>query len=77
MKVIVYSRTHCLECNVLKKFLKDYRIPYENRDCSKHPEYTEEVKRLGFLGVPVTVIGDEAVQGLEPEKILQLLGKGE
>ncbi|AQS56222.1 MAG: glutaredoxin family protein [Novibacillus thermophilus] len=72
-KVIVYSRPHCIECNVLKKFLKDYQIEYENRNCSTNPEYLEEVKKMGFLGVPVTVVDGEAVQGLQPEKILELL----
>ncbi len=28
---------------------------------------------MGFLGVPVTVVDGEAVQGLQPEKILELL----
>ena len=51
-KVIVYSRPHCIECNVLKKFLKDYQIEYENRNCSTNPEYLEEVKKMGFLGGP-------------------------
>lgn len=73
MQVIVYSRPHCIECNVLKKFLKDYAIAYENRNCSTNPEYLEEVKEMGFLGVPLTVVNGEAVQGLEPEKILALL----
>lgn len=75
MEVIVYSRPHCIECNVLKKFLKDYRIEYENRNCSAHPEYLEDVKEMGFLGVPVTVVNGEPVQGLHPEKILELLGR--
>lgn len=73
MQVIVYSRPHCIECNVLKRFLKDYGIEYENRNCSAHPEYLEDVKEMGFLGVPVTVVNGEAVQGLEPDKILKLL----
>mgnify|MGYP001308169139 CR=1 FL=1 len=58
MSVILYSKPHCLECNVLKRFLKDYRICYEERDCTAHPEYLDEVKKMGFLGVPVTIETD-------------------
>lgn len=76
-KVIVYSRPHCIECNILKRFLRDYKIPYENRDLSKNPAYLEDVKKMGFLGVPVTVVNGEVVQGLEPEKILELLNRSE
>lgn len=73
MQVVVYSRPHCIECNVLKRFFRDYEIEYEDRNCSEHPEYLDEVKEMGFLGVPVTVIDGEAVEGLQPEKILELL----
>lgn len=75
MEVIVYSRPHCLECNVLKRFLNDYKIKYEERDCSKNPAYLEEVKEMGFLGVPVTVVHGKAIQGLQPDAILAALGR--
>ncbi|MGI6125625.1 MAG: glutaredoxin family protein [Planifilum sp.] len=78
MSVILYSKPHCLECNVLKRFLKDYQISYEERNCTDHPEYLNDVKEMGFLGVPVTVVNGTPVQGLQPDKILELLGrKGE
>lgn len=73
MAVIVYSQPHCIECNVLKRFLNDYKIPYEVRDCSQHPQYLEEVKQMGFLGVPVTVVNGQAIQGLRPDAILEAL----
>jgi glutaredoxin-like protein NrdH len=75
VSVILYSKPHCLECNVLKRFLKDYRISYEVRDCTAHPEYLDEVKKMGFLGVPVTVVNGTPVQGLQPDRILELLGR--
>src|SRR5690606_152598 len=78
MSVILYSKPHCLECNVLKRFLRDYQISYEERDCTARPEYLDEVKRMGFLGVPVTVVNGTPVRGLQPDRILELLGqKGE
>jgi glutaredoxin-like protein NrdH len=78
VSVILYSKPHCLECNVLKRFLKDYQISYEERNCTDHPEYLNDVKEMGFLGVPVTVVNGTPVQGLQPDKILELLGrKGE
>jgi len=59
-------------------FLKDYQISYEERNCTDHPEYLNDVKEMGFLGVPVTVVNGTPVQGLQPDKILELLGrKGE
>lgn len=73
MSVIVYSKPHCIECNVLKRFLADYKIEYEVKDCGIHPEYLEEVKEMGFLGVPVTVVNGTAIHGLQPDAILEAL----
>jgi glutaredoxin-like protein NrdH len=74
-QVIVYSKPHCIECNILKRFLHDYSISYEERDCSKNPAYLEEVKQMGFLGVPVTIANGQAIHGLQPEAILKALGR--
>ncbi|SDZ28307.1 glutaredoxin family protein [Thermoactinomyces sp. DSM 45892] len=75
MSIIVYSKPHCPECNVLKRFLRDYQIDFVVRDLSKNPKYIDEVKRLGFLGVPVTVINGKAIPGLQPDAILSMLGR--
>lgn len=75
MSVIVYSTSHCPECKILKMFLRDYEIDFEVRNCSLRPEYWEEVNKWGFLGVPVTVINEKAIQGFKPKEIMSELGK--
>ncbi|MDA8353773.1 MAG: glutaredoxin family protein [Firmicutes bacterium] len=69
MSVVIYSRPHCIECNIVKRFLRDHGVDYEVKDCSTHPEYMEEVKEMGFLGVPVTVVNGTPIQGLQPDRI--------
>jgi glutaredoxin-like protein NrdH len=73
MKVTVYSKPHCLECNMVKRFLSDHQIEYEVKDCGAKPEYLAEVKEMGFLGVPVTVIDGVPVQGLQPVELMKRL----
>lgn len=73
MSAIVYTTSHCPECSILKMFLRDYKIEFEMRNCSIYPEYWEEVKSHGFLGVPVTVINGKAIQGFKPEEIMKAL----
>jgi glutaredoxin-like protein NrdH len=75
MEVIVYTKPHCIECNILKQFLDDHDISYELRDCGHNEERIAEVKAMGFLGVPVTVIGEKKIQGLKPDEILKALGR--
>ncbi|WP_134700243.1 glutaredoxin family protein [Ammoniphilus sp. YIM 78166] len=71
MKAIVYATSHCPECNVLKMFLRDYQIEFEVRNCTTTPAYWEDVKNMGFLGVPVTIVNDKPIQGFNPEEIMK------
>ncbi|WP_419887946.1 glutaredoxin family protein [Neobacillus niacini] len=65
--VIVYTTNDCIECTMVKKVLTEEGIPHEVRDISINPEYQLEVEKYGFLGVPVTVLGNKAVKGFTNE----------
>ena len=67
--VIVYSMEDCVECTFVKKMLTEEGIPFEVRDITSSEENKKEVEKYGFLGVPVTVVGDHAVKGFNPELI--------
>ncbi len=67
--VIVYSMEDCVECTFVKKMLTEEGVSFEVRDITKSEEYKKEVEKYGFLGVPVTVVGDHAVKGFNPELI--------
>ena len=67
--VIVYSMEDCVECTFVKKMLTEEGVSFEVRDITKSEEYKKEVEKYGFLGVPVTVVGDRAVKGFNPELI--------
>jgi glutaredoxin-like protein NrdH len=66
-QVIVYSTEGCVECNFVKQMLTEEEIPFEVRDVMASVEYQQEVEKFGFMGVPVTVVGDKAVKGFNPE----------
>jgi glutaredoxin-like protein NrdH len=64
--LIVYSADWCGDCQLLKAFLQEHQIPYENRDIRKEPQWGEELEaKTGKLGVPYLKIGDEWIIGYE------------
>jgi glutaredoxin-like protein NrdH len=73
-KIIVYTTNDCIECTMVKKVLEEEGIPFELRDLSIEPAYQKDVEKLGFMGVPVTVLGDRAVKGFtnELKEIIEL-----
>lgn len=73
-QVIVYSTQNCIDCNLVKQWLTAKGISFEVRDVMTSRDYQEEVERFGFMGVPVTVIGDKAVKGYQPAELEQLVG---
>jgi glutaredoxin-like protein NrdH len=76
-KVIVYTTNDCIECTMVKKVLTEEGIPFDTRNISENPEFQKEVEKYGYLGVPVTVVGDRSVKGFTNElKELMEIAKG-
>jgi glutaredoxin 3 len=74
-KVIVYSTPTCHFCHAAKDFFTKNNVPFEEFDVSVDEERGNEmVEKSGQMGVPVILIGDEAIVGFDEAKIKELLG---
>jgi glutaredoxin-like protein NrdH len=71
--VIVYSAPGCKECAMVKEMLTEQGVPFEVRDLLANPVHQEEVEKFGFMGIPVTAVGDQAVKGFNPSEINRLI----
>lgn len=75
----VYSTPTCVYCNMLKGFLTDNKVDFENIDVSTDQAAGQEmVKKSGQMGVPVSVITtddnkEEVIVGFDKERISELL----
>jgi glutaredoxin 3 len=61
-------------CHRTQEFLANKGIAFVNRDITTEPQALEELRQLGYLTTPVTVIDDEVVVGFDQRKLEQLLG---
>jgi glutaredoxin-like YruB-family protein len=74
MKIKVYSTPACPYCYVLKDFLREHKIEFEDVDVSTDQQAAEEmIRKSGQMGVPVTEIDGEIVVGFDKEKLEKLL----
>ncbi|WP_151735745.1 glutaredoxin family protein ['Paenibacillus yunnanensis' Narsing Rao et al. 2020] len=71
-QAIVYSTAGCADCNQVKQWLSGQGIAYEVRDIMSSAVYQEEVEKLGFMGIPVTVFGGQAVKGFDLPRLQAL-----
>lgn len=83
MKVKVYSTTTCPYCKMLKDYLTQSGVTYENVLVDQDEKGREEMMADsgGFLGVPFTTIvkddgTKETVLGFDKNKINSVLGLG-
>lgn len=56
-----------------KEFLSQNRIHFEEKNISTDSQARLELQRRNINGVPAFIIGEDAVVGLDKEKILKLV----
>lgn len=56
-KIIIYSGSNCIHCKIVKKFMDDNKIIYEDRSIDNE-EYKNELLNKGFMSIPVLVVND-------------------
>ena len=75
MKVIVYSTPVCPYCFMVKDFLKNHKIKYEEVDVSKDREKAQEmIEKSGQMGVPVTDVDGKIIIGFNMKELKAALG---
>ncbi|HHV08365.1 MAG TPA: glutaredoxin family protein [Firmicutes bacterium] len=73
--VIVYSTPTCPYCTLVKNFLADHNVTYEEKDVAADKEARQEMLSLtGRTAVPALKIGDDVVVGFDRARISELLG---
>ena len=62
MKVKVFSTPVCPFCTMVKDFLNEHNIPFEEIDVMKDTDAAKEmIEKSGQMGVPVTIIDTKTV----------------
>lgn len=81
MQVTVYSTTTCPYCKMLKDYLGEKSVDFEEKLVDQDDQAREEMMKAsgGFLGVPFTVItkddgSRETIIGFDKNKVNGILG---
>ncbi|MCD6429258.1 glutathione S-transferase N-terminal domain-containing protein [bacterium] len=73
-KIKVYSTPACPYCQLLKEYLKNHGIEFEDLDVSQDQQALQELQeKSGALAVPVLDVDGEIIIGFDKEKIDKLL----
>ncbi|WP_033829711.1 glutaredoxin family protein [Bacillus andreraoultii] len=73
-KITVYTTSRCPFCTMLKGFLEQNHIAFQEVNVEKDPMMMQKlVSKTGQMGVPQTEINGKWVIGFDPERILSAL----
>ncbi len=73
-RITLYSTRRCSHCRQLKQWLTRHGHRFQEFDIESNPRALKAFQRLGARGVPMLLVGDERVDGFDPERLKQLLG---
>jgi glutaredoxin 3 len=74
--VIVYTTNSCPYCVMVKNFLNQQRIPFEEINVeAKRELMLELVNKTGQMGVPQIEIDGQWIVGFNPNAIMNALNK--
>ncbi|MEK3981400.1 glutaredoxin family protein [Psychrobacillus sp. FSL K6-2836] len=72
--VTVYTTTQCPYCVMLKNFLSEQNIPFNEVNVETQPEVMQRlVKTTGQMGVPQTEVNGQWIVGFDPNNIMTAL----
>ncbi|AEH49121.1 MULTISPECIES: glutaredoxin family protein [Bacillaceae] len=73
-RVTVYTTTTCPYCVMVKNFLREQGVPFEEVNVQRDPVAARKlVETTGQIGVPQIEIDGQWVIGFDPDAIMQLL----
>lgn len=75
-EVIVYTSPTCPKCTMLKAYLKNKQIVFEERDINKGSN-AQELEVLGISSIPVIKYKGEILVGFNPSEVDKLLAEGD
>ncbi|MCL2676654.1 MAG: glutaredoxin-like protein NrdH [Streptococcaceae bacterium] len=71
--ITVYSKNNCMQCKMVKKWLSERSIDFQEINIDEQPEYVETVKNMGFMAAPVITNGsDLSFSGFNPVELGKL-----
>lgn len=67
--VKVFSKTNCMQCKMVKRYLNQNQISFEEINLDEQPEMIDVLKAQGITSVPVISAGDITVLGFRPDQL--------
>ena len=72
MRIIIYTKSQCVQCDATKNAMDRSGIDYQLINLDSQPEAIDQLKSLGYRQVPVVMTHNDRWSGFRPDKIAGL-----
>jgi glutaredoxin-like YruB-family protein len=75
-RVILFTQPDCPPCQIVKLFLTERGVTFEERDITRDSAAVRELtEKYSSHSTPTLVIGEEVMIGFNPERLDEILGE--
>lgn len=72
-KVVLYTTLHCPHCQHAKRWFHKNNIPFLDFNVGKPGKIQKQFFQMGARSVPLIVIGDQQLNGFDPQQLKSVL----
>lgn len=72
MKITIWTKSQCVQCDMTKKQFDKFGITYEEQSLEENPLVLEGFKQQGLMSAPIVTTDTKAWSGFRPDKIQSL-----
>jgi glutaredoxin-like YruB-family protein len=75
-RVVLFTQPDCPPCHVVKRFLEERGVAFEERDITLEPAAVRDLtEKYNSHSTPTLIIGEEVMIGFNPERLDEILGE--
>lgn len=75
-RVVLFTQPDCPPCHVVKRFLEERGVAFEERDITLEPAALRDLtEKYSSHSTPTLIIGEEVMIGFNPERLDEILGE--
>ena len=71
--VTVFSKNNCMQCHMVKKWLADKAVQFQEINIDEQPQYIDQVREMGFMAAPIIVKDTLSFSGFRPTELAKLI----
>ncbi|WP_317698540.1 glutaredoxin-like protein NrdH [Xylocopilactobacillus apis] len=72
-QITVFSRNNCMQCKMVKRFLIDHGVSFNEINIDEEPSAREALINEGYMSLPVVKSNEVTFTGFRPDELRKIV----